>query len=74
MSLSLSASISPERMPVVIFKAPVVKSVPKPKVTTPVEKKPVDTGRTLVGKMPSADGGVILYYRTADGKIEYEKE
>lgn len=57
-----------------IFKAPIVQTAPKPKTVTPVEKKPVDTGRTLVGKMPSADGGTILYYRTVDGKIEYEKE
>lgn len=57
-----------------IFKAPVEKVAQKPKQTTTVEKKAVDANRTLIGKMPSADGGTLLYYRTSDGKIVYERE
>ena len=55
-----------------IFKKPPVTKQDSIKVPT-VEKIEKDD-RVLVGKMPSADGSIILYYRTSDGKIIYEKE
>ena len=48
----------------------------KTKVNEIAPKKEVEItdDKVLIGKMPSADGSVILYYRTSDGKIVYEKE
>ncbi len=57
-----------------IFKAPVIKQKAPVKTEVPEIKKAENSGRTLIGKMPSADGGTILYYRTTEGKIEYERE
>ena len=55
------------------FKKPIER--PKPK-TVSAKKQETTTkdDRVLVGKIQAADGSVILYYRTSDGKIVYEKE
>lgn len=56
-----------------VFKKPIEK--PKQKIVS--QKKQETTmkdDKVLVGKMPAADGSVILYYRTTEGKIIYEKE
>lgn len=55
-----------------IFKKPIekLKAVPVQQKTETIKTD----NRVLVGKMPAADGSIILYYRTPEGKIVYEKE
>ena len=55
-----------------IFKKPLEKQ--KINEIAPKKEVEITDDKVLVGKMPSADGSVILYYRTSDGKIVYEKE
>lgn len=55
-----------------IFKKPLEQQ--KINEIAPKKEVEITDDKVLVGKMPSADGSVILYYRTSDGKIVYEKE
>ena len=55
-----------------IFKKPLEKIIVNE--IAPKKEVEITDDKVLVGKMPSADGSVILYYRTSDGKIVYEKE
>lgn len=56
------------------FQKPIIK---KPAVTDTKQETTAPSAkatRTLIGKMPSVDGSYIYYYRTEEGKIEYERE
>ena len=55
-----------------VFKKPLEKT--KVNEIAPKKEVEITDDKVLIGKMPSADGSVILYYRTSDGKIVYEKE
>ena len=55
-----------------IFKKPLEQQ--KINEIAPKKEVEITDDKVLVGKMPSADGSEILYYRTSDGKIVYEKE
>jgi hypothetical protein len=58
---------------ILAFKKPIEQ--PKEKTVSSKKQETITKeDRVLVGKMPAADGSMILYYRTSEGKIIYEKE
>ncbi len=58
---------------ILTFKKPIER--PKEKTVSSKKQETITKeDRVLVGKMPAADGSMILYYRTSEGKIIYEKE